>query len=79
MVGMLVGLLASAGVIGVDLLLGTPPGLAAILLGQPALWSVPLAFATMVAVSLAGRPPAGAAAVMLRLHLDESDSGRGDR
>jgi cation/acetate symporter len=73
MVGMVVGLLASAGVIGVDLLLGPPPGLTAILLGQPALWSVPLAFATMVLVSLGGRPPAGAAAAMLRLHLDERD------
>ena len=79
MVGISVGLLASAGVIGVDLLLGTPPGLAAILLGQPALWSVPLAFATMVAVSLGGRPPAGAAAAMLRLHLDEDDTGGRDR
>ena len=75
MVGMVVGLLASAGVIGVDLLLGPPPGLAAILLGQPALWSVPLAFATMVLVSLGGRPPAGAAAAMLRLHLDEREPG----
>ena len=74
MVGMVVGLLASAGVIGVDLLLGPPPGLTAILLGQPALWSVPLAFATMVLVSLGGRPPAGAAAAMLRLHLDEREA-----
>ena len=79
MVGMVVGLLASAGVIGVDLLLGPPPGLAAILLGQPALWSVPLAFATMVLVSLGGRPPAGATAAMLRLHLDESEAGRRER
>ena len=76
MVGMLVGLLASAGVIGVDLLLGPPPGLTAILLGQPALWSVPLAFTTMVLVSLRGRPPAWAATAMLRLHLDESEPGR---
>jgi cation/acetate symporter len=67
-----VGLLASAGVIGVDLTLGSPDGLASILLGQPALWSVPLAFATMVLVSLRGRPPAWAAAAMLRLHLDET-------
>jgi cation/acetate symporter len=70
-VGMLVGLVASAGVIGAGLLFGTPPGLAAILLGLPALWSVPLAFATMVLVSLRGRPPAWASAAMLRLHLDE--------
>ena len=72
-VGMVVGLLASAGAIGLDLFLGLPPGLAAILLGQPALWSVPMAFAAMVLVSLAGRPPAWAAAAMLRLHLDESE------
>jgi cation/acetate symporter len=72
-VGMVTGLLASAGVIGVDLFLGSPPGLAAILLGQPALWSVPLAFATMVVVSLRGRPPAWASAAMLRLHLDETE------
>ncbi|MCO1653565.1 sodium/solute symporter [Pseudonocardia humida] len=75
-VGVVVGLLSSAGVIGVDLFLGSPPGLAAILLGQPALWSVPLAFATMVLVSLRGRPPAWATTAMLRLHLDESGPGR---
>ena len=79
MAGIVAGLLASAGGIGVDLLLGPPPGLAAILLGQPALWSVPLAFATMVLVSLRGQPPAGATAAMLRLHLDETDPGRRDR
>jgi cation/acetate symporter len=71
-VGMVTGLLASAGVIGVDLFLGSPPGLTGILLGQPALWSVPLAFATMIVVSLRGRPPAWASAAMLRLHLDDS-------
>jgi cation/acetate symporter len=74
-VGMVVGLISSAGVIGVDLFLGAPPGLVAIVLGQPALWSVPLAFATMVLVSLRGRPPAWAAAAMLRLHLDENEAG----
>ena len=73
-VGMMTGLLASAGVIGVDLFLGAPPGLPGILLGQPALWSVPLAFATMVLVSLRGRPPAWASAAMLRLHLDETEN-----
>jgi Na+(H+)/acetate symporter ActP len=75
-VGMVAGLLASAGVIAIDLFLGVPPGLAGLLLGQPALWSVPLAFATMVLVSLRGRPPAWAAAAMLRLHLDETETGR---
>jgi Na+(H+)/acetate symporter ActP len=75
LVGMVVGLICSAGVIAVDLVLGAPPGLIDIVLGQPALWSVPLAFATMVLVSLRGRPPAWAAAAMLRLHLDENRSG----
>jgi cation/acetate symporter len=70
-VGMLVGLAASGGVTAVNLFLGSPGGLAAVLLGQPALWSVPLAFATMIVVSLRGRPPAWAPAAMLRLHLDE--------
>ncbi|WP_051580523.1 cation acetate symporter [Pseudonocardia acaciae] len=72
-VGMVVGLLASAGVIGTGFALAVPPGLAAILLGQPALVSVPLAFLTMVLVSLRGRPPAWANAAMLRLHLDETE------
>lgn len=69
--GMVVGLLASAGVIVVGLLASPPPGLVSVLLGQPALWSVPLAFATMVLVSLRGTAPAWAPAAMLRLHLDE--------
>jgi cation/acetate symporter len=75
-VGMVVGLVSSAGVIGASFFLATPPGLAATLLGQPALWSVPLAFLTMVLVSLRGRPPAWAAAAMLRLHLDETEHSR---
>jgi len=75
-VGMVVGLVSSAGVIGLGFFLAPPPGLVAILLGQPALWSVPLAFVTMVLVSLGGRPPAWANAAMLRLHLDETERGR---
>ncbi|MGV9253473.1 sodium/solute symporter [Streptomyces sp. NPDC003697] len=43
------------------------------LLAWPALWSVPLGFLTMVAVSLAtpGRVPAGTAAILARFHLPE--------
>jgi len=74
--GMVVGLVASAGVIGAGFFLAPMPGLAAILLGQPALWSVPLAFVTMVLVSLRGVPPAWANAAMLRLHLDETERSR---
>jgi cation/acetate symporter len=70
--GLVVGLVASVGAIGVDLFLDAPEGLTSILLAQPALWTVPLAFAVMVGVSLRGRPPAWAAAATLRLHLDET-------
>jgi cation/acetate symporter len=72
LVGMAVGLVSSAGVMAAGLVAGLEPGVPALLLAQPALWSVPLAFVTMVAVSLRGAPPSGAASAMLRLHLDET-------
>jgi Na+(H+)/acetate symporter ActP len=71
-VGMAVGLVSSAGVMAAGLVAGLPPGVPALLLAQPALWSVPLAFVTMIAVSGRGDPPSGAASAMLRLHLDET-------
>ncbi|MFI8100678.1 cation acetate symporter [Streptomyces sp. NPDC086023] len=48
-------------------------GWAHTLLAWPAVWSVPLGFLTMVAVSVATRDrvPAGAAATLTRLHLPE--------
>ncbi len=71
MSGVVVGLFASSGAIA-GTLLGLPvSGAVAILVAQPAPWSVPLAFATMVLVSLRGRPPSWARTAMLRLHLDE--------
>jgi Na+(H+)/acetate symporter ActP len=72
LVGMAVGLVSSAGVMAAGLVAGLEPGVPALLLAQPALWSVPLAFATMVVVSLRGEPPPGATSAMLRLHLDET-------
>lgn len=69
--GVLVGLAASSGAIVVTLFGPDLEGVAAVLVAQPAPWSVPLAFATMVAVSLRGRPPPWARTAMLRLHLDE--------
>ncbi|GLZ42374.1 cation acetate symporter [Actinokineospora sp. NBRC 105648] len=69
--GVAAGLLACAGAI-VATLFGPPvAGWPAIMIAQPAPWTVPLAFGTMVVVSLAGRPPAWAPAAMLRLHLRE--------
>ena len=52
--GVVVGLLASVGAIGVDLFLGAPEGLATSLLGQPALWTVPLVLLFFAAILLLG-------------------------
>ena len=76
LVGMAVGLVSSAGVMAAGLVAGLDPGVPALLLAQPALWSVPLAFTTMVVVSLRGTAPAGAPSAMLRLHLDETAPAR---
>ncbi|UGY90834.1 cation acetate symporter [Streptomyces gobiensis] len=43
-------------------------GVVTVLLAQPASWTVPLAFLTMVGVSRCGTPPAGAERAVLRLH-----------
>ena len=75
LVGMAVGLASSAGGMAAGLVADLEPGVPALLLAQPALWSVPLAFVTMIVVSLRGSPPAGAASAMLRLHLDETAAG----
>ncbi|MFI7698569.1 cation acetate symporter [Nonomuraea sp. NPDC049480] len=61
---------------------GTPyGGLTKALLAQPAAWTVPIAFAVMVAVSFLTphRVPAGVARTMVRLHTPEDlDLDRGD-
>ncbi|MEU4726667.1 cation acetate symporter [Streptomyces sp. NPDC023588] len=57
---------------------GLPPaGWTHTLLAWPAVWSVPLGFLTMVAVSVAtrSRVPAGTAATLARLHLPENVAG----
>ncbi|MFE6617382.1 cation acetate symporter [Amycolatopsis sp. NPDC057786] len=69
--GVLAGLVASSGSILVALFVPSLSGLPAILVSQPAPWSVPLAFGVMIVVSLRGRPPAWSTAAMLRLHLDD--------
>jgi Na+(H+)/acetate symporter ActP len=69
--GVLVGLTASSGAIATTLFGPPLEGWLAILVAQPAPWAVPLAFATMVLVSLRGHPPPWAETAMLRLHLDE--------
>ncbi|MGH3756542.1 cation acetate symporter [Actinophytocola sp.] len=72
MSGVLVGLFASSGAIA-GTIWGLPvDGWLAILVAQPAPWTVPLAFATMYVVSLRGRPPSWSRTAMLRLHLNEN-------
>ena len=76
--GAAAGVLAGGGGAGGAVLvtvLGPPlSGWPAALVGQPAAWTVPLAFAVMVIVSLAtrSRVPADVGDVMLRLHAPES-------
>ena len=77
-VGALAGLAAGfvGSGIGVAYALGSAgtSGWAAVLLAQPAAWSVPLAFGTMVGVSLAtrSRVPAHVQRFMVRLHTPEA-------
>nr|WP_225957229.1 cation acetate symporter [Amycolatopsis lexingtonensis] len=72
--GVLTGLVASSGSILFALAGPELHGWVAILVQQPAPWSVPLAFGVMALVSLRGRPPTWSTAAMLRLHLDEPRS-----
>jgi Na+(H+)/acetate symporter ActP len=67
--GVVVGLVATSAAIGATLFAPTVHGWPAIVVAQPAPWAVPLAFATMITVSLRGRPPSWSTAAMLRLHL----------
>ena len=60
---------------------GAVDGVAATLLAQPAAWSVPLAFAVMVVVSLLTPRtlPPGVTTIMVRLHAPEAlDLNRGE-
>jgi cation/acetate symporter len=72
--GIVVG--GGASVLAVLVTVAGPPlaGWPAALVAQPAAWTVPLAFATMVAASLAtrGRIRADVGATMLRLHAPEA-------
>ena len=71
--GLVVGSLVSSGLIFLGLAIETGSTTVDELLSQPAVISVPLAFATMVLVSLVGRgrAPAAADAQLLALHAPE--------
>lgn len=68
--GVITGLSMTSGSILFGLSDPSLPGWAGTLVIQPALWTVPLSFATMVAVSKSGRAPLWGANAVLRLHLD---------
>ncbi|MEU5990658.1 cation acetate symporter [Spirillospora sp. NPDC047418] len=76
--GALAGLCAGGALAGsavvVTIAAGPPSGLAGALLAQPAAWTVPIAFAVMIIVSLCTqrRVPPGVARMMVRLHTPES-------
>jgi Na+(H+)/acetate symporter ActP len=72
--GMLIGGGCAGGAVLATLLGVGPEGWAGALLAQPAAWTVPLAFLTMVGASLATprRVPRHAARTMVRLHTPES-------
>ncbi|MGA4798090.1 sodium:solute symporter family transporter [Streptomyces lavendulocolor] len=80
--GAMAGLVAGGGA-ALTAVMATRAGLAPegwphTLMAWPAVWSVPLGFLTMVAVSLATprRVPAGTPAILARLHLPEGLVGR---
>lgn len=66
--GLIVGAVTATGAVGWSILLPPPVGWLAVLLGQPAAWTIPLAFGTMVLVSRLTRPPDWAEHAVLRLH-----------
>jgi Na+(H+)/acetate symporter ActP len=74
MAGVLVGGGGCCGAIIATMLGAAHSGWAAVLLGYPAVWTVPLAFAVMISVSLSSarqRPP-DVDQIMLRMHLPEA-------
>ncbi len=72
--GMLVGGALSGAAVVLTLVDGTRPGWPGALVAQPAAWTVPVAFATMVLVSLAtpSRLPRHVSRTMVRLHTPEA-------
>jgi Na+(H+)/acetate symporter ActP len=66
--GLIVGAVTATGAVGWSILLPPAVGWLSVLLAQPAAWTIPLAFGTMVLVSRLTRPPDWAEHAVLRLH-----------
>jgi cation/acetate symporter len=81
--GLVVGGLLAAIAVAATVLAGPIDGWPGALLGQPAAWTVPIAFATAVVVSLAtpGRIPRNTSRTLVRLHSPEDLAleGRADQ
>jgi cation/acetate symporter len=77
---LLVGGITALGSVVAVLAFGPFDGVAGALLGQPAAWTVPLAFATAIGVSLATRDrvPRTAASALAQLHAPEALDLRGE-
>ncbi len=67
-VGLVIGAVTSTGAVALSVVTSLDSGLLTLLLAQPAAWTVPLAFATMIGISLLGREPDWAEHALLRLH-----------
>jgi cation/acetate symporter len=70
--GVAVGAVATLAAAGMSLLAPAGHGWWRVVVVQPAAWTVPLAFATMVLVSRRGRPPAGAEQLVLSMHVPDT-------
>ncbi|MBB4932578.1 Na+(H+)/acetate symporter ActP [Lipingzhangella halophila] len=66
--GLVIGAASSTGAVAVSTVTSLDSGLFMLLLAQPAAWTVPLAFATMIGTSLLGTEPDWAEHALLRLH-----------
>ncbi|MGH8795137.1 MAG: cation acetate symporter, partial [Stackebrandtia sp.] len=66
--GLAAGVTTATGAALLSTVTRVEPGWAAILIAQPAAWTVPLAFLTMVGVSKCGKAPEWTEHALLRLH-----------
>lgn len=66
--GLTVGVITATGSAVLSAVADVPSSWLTVLLAQPASWTVPLSFLTMILVSLTGRPPGWAERAVLRLH-----------
>ena len=70
--GVAAGAISTLAAAAVSLLAPTDHGWWRVVVVQPAAWTVPLAFATMVLVSRLGHPPASAEQLVLSLHVPDA-------